>query len=56
MKQNIFNVNDYKNIDEAKANLREFVQSIILIGLSKANFFKKASFYGGTALRIFLWA
>lgn len=53
MEKNVFNINNYKNIDEAKANLREFVQSIILIGLSKANFFSKASFYGGTALRIF---
>lgn len=42
-----------KNIEETKAALREVVQSIILIGLSRAGFFKVASFYGGTALRIF---
>ena len=33
--------------------LREIIQSIVLIGLSKSDFFKKASFYGGTALRLF---
>lgn len=36
-----------------KLALREIVQNIVLIGLSRANFFSKASFYGGTALRIF---
>ena len=40
-------------IDEIKAIVREIVQSIVLIGLSRSDFFKKASFYGGTALRIF---
>lgn len=45
-----------KNIqsaDEIRAELRQIIQSIVLIGLSKANFFSKASFYGGTSLRIF---
>lgn len=42
-----------KNLDETKMILRELLQQIVLIGLSKANFFKYASFYGGTALRIF---
>ncbi len=42
-----------KTIDETKLRLKEMLQQIILIGLSKANFFKCASFYGGTALRIF---
>lgn len=41
------------NIEEIKAALREIIQSIVLIGLSKGGFFSKASFYGGTALRIF---
>lgn len=43
-----------KTTEEAKAILREVVQSIVLIGLSRSGFFSKASFYGGTALRIFL--
>ncbi len=33
--------------------LKEVVQEITLYGLSKTNFFDKAAFYGGTALRIF---
>ena len=40
-------------LDETKAIIREIVQSIVLIGLSRSGFFSKASFYGGTALRIF---
>lgn len=40
-------------IDETKAIVREIVQSIVLIGLSRSDFFNKASFYGETALRIF---
>ena len=40
-------------IEETKAALREVIQSIVLVGLSRAEFFKYASFYGGTALRIF---
>ena len=42
-----------KTLNESKAVLREILQSIVLVGLSRADFFKKASFYGGTALRIF---
>ena len=42
-----------KTIEELKAALREVLQSIVLIGLSRGGFFNKASFYGGTALRIF---
>lgn len=42
-----------KNTQEVKLALREIVQSLILIGLSKAKFFSAASFYGGTALRMF---
>jgi len=40
-------------IEETKAALREVIQSIVLVGLSRAEFFKYASFYGGTALRLF---
>ena len=39
--------------EESKAALREILQSIVLVGLSRGGFFNKASFYGGTALRIF---
>ena len=42
-----------KNSEEVKNAIREIMQSIVLIGLSRSNFFSKASFYGGTALRIF---
>ena len=42
-----------KTLNENKAALREILQSIVLVGLSRADFFKHASFYGGTALRIF---
>jgi len=42
-----------ETINDNKAILREIIQSIVLIGLSRTDFFKKASFYGGTALRIF---
>lgn len=42
-----------KTIEETKSALREIVQSIVLVGLSRGGFFSKASFYGGTALRIF---
>ena len=37
---------DYKNA------LKEIVQQIVLLGLSRQGFFNKAAFYGGTALRI----
>ena len=39
--------------EESKAALREILQSIVLVGLSRGGFFNRASFYGGTALRIF---
>ena len=32
---------------------REIVQEIALLGLWRSGFFEQASFYGGTALRIF---
>ena len=39
---------------ERKKNaVKEIMQEIILCGLSRAGFFQKAAFYGGTALRIF---
>lgn len=33
--------------------MKEVIQEIVLCGLSRAGFFKKAAFYGGTALRMF---
>lgn len=39
---------------EDKENaMKEIIQEILLCGLARANFFDKAVFYGGTALRIF---
>ncbi|HEY4063002.1 MAG TPA: nucleotidyl transferase AbiEii/AbiGii toxin family protein [Puia sp.] len=41
------------NREEATAALREIMQQVALAGLSRAGFYEKAAFYGGTALRIF---
>lgn len=41
------------NIYDQKNAMKEIMQEIVLCGLSRAGFFKKAAFYGGTALRIF---
>ena len=38
---------------DKKNAIKEVMQEIVLCGLSRAGFFKKAAFYGGTALRIF---
>jgi predicted nucleotidyltransferase component of viral defense system len=38
---------------ERRAALREIVQELALVGLSRTHFFTHAAFYGGTALRIF---
>ena len=51
--EEIISVYNPKTVVETKAILREIIQSIVLIGLSRGGFFNKASFYGGTALRIF---
>ena len=37
---------------EYKSALKEIIQEVALLGLSRHNFFDKVSFYGGTALRI----
>lgn len=42
-----------KNIQDTEQALREIMQEIALAGLYRANFFKYAAFYGGTALRVF---
>lgn len=44
-----------ENIYDQKNAMKEIMQEIVLCGLSRAGFFQKAAFYGGTALRI-LWA
>ncbi len=41
------------NIYDRKNAMKEIMQEIVLCGLSRAGFFKKAAFYGVTALRIF---
>ncbi|WP_069658705.1 nucleotidyl transferase AbiEii/AbiGii toxin family protein [Arcticibacter eurypsychrophilus] len=48
-------LDEYKptNQQDAKDGLREIMQAIALAGLSRTSFFEKASFYGGTALRMF---
>lgn len=42
-----------RNEEEILSALREIMQEITLAALSRTNFFEKAAFYGGTALRIF---
>lgn len=42
-----------ETLDEKKNAIKEIIQEIVLCGLSRAGFFDKAAFYGGTALRIF---
>lgn len=42
-----------QNQQQAFDAMREIMQEIALAGLSRAAFFEKAAFYGGTALRIF---
>jgi len=44
---------DYKNIADKRNGLKEIIQEISLLGLSRTDFFSRAAFYGGTALRIF---
>ena len=41
------------SLQEHEQALREILQEIALVGLWRGKFFEKASFYGGTALRIF---
>lgn len=44
---------DLATIYDKKNAIKEIMQEIVLCGLSRAGFFDKAAFYGGTALRIF---
>ncbi|MBP5274817.1 MAG: nucleotidyl transferase AbiEii/AbiGii toxin family protein [Abditibacteriota bacterium] len=43
----------YDGVPDRKNALKEVIQEIVLCGLSRGGFFRKAAFYGGTALRIF---
>ena len=42
-----------ETLEEKKLAIKEIIQEIVLCALSRAGFFDKAAFYGGTALRIF---
>lgn len=42
-----------QNEEEILSALREIMQEITLAALSRTDFFEKAAFYGGTALRVF---
>ena len=44
---------DGSTLYDKKNGIKEVVQEVVLCGLSRAGFFKKAAFYGGTALRVF---
>ncbi len=46
---------EYKpqNTQDTLSALREIMQEVTLAALSRTDFFEKAAFYGGTALRIF---
>ena len=44
---------EVKNVEDKMNAMKEIMQELVLCGLSRAGFFKKAAFYGGTALRIF---
>jgi predicted nucleotidyltransferase component of viral defense system len=44
---------DLKTISDEKNALKEIIQEIALLGLFRSDFFSKAAFYGGSALRIF---
>lgn len=44
---------EIKNITDEINALKEIIQEIVLLGLSRSGFFDKAAFYEGTALRIF---
>jgi hypothetical protein len=43
----------HETLEEKENALKEVVQEIALLGLSRTDFFSKAAFYGGTCLRLF---
>lgn len=50
--QDLLNRYQAKSPGEFRQALKEIIQEITLLGLSRAGFFRKGAFYGGTALRI----
>ena len=54
IKQMLKRYNPKTTIENIRA-LREIIQEIALIGLWRAKFFEETAFYGGTALRIYLY-
>jgi len=50
---NMLSAYDLSTVASATDAIREIIQEIALLGLSRSAFFTKAAFYGGTALRIF---
>ncbi len=42
-----------ESLEDEKNAIKEIMQEVTLAGLARADFFKHAAFYGGTALRIF---
>jgi len=51
--QDLLSRYDCKTPDDYRQALKQIIQEITLLGLSRAGFFRQGSFYGGTALRIF---
>ena len=51
--QDLLSRYDCKTPDDYRQVLKQIIQEITLLGLSRAGFFRQGSFYGGTALRIF---
>ena len=53
MLKQIIDSYDTKNLTDKKLVIREVLQEMVLYGLSRAGFFDKFAFTGGTALRLF---
>jgi predicted nucleotidyltransferase component of viral defense system len=51
--QDLLNRYECKTPDDYRHALKEIIQEVTLLGLSRAGFFREGAFYGGTALRIF---
>ena len=51
--QKMFEKYQCSNNDERRSAIKEIVQEITLVALSRAGFFNRAAFYGGTCLRLF---
>ncbi|MBQ9058039.1 MAG: nucleotidyl transferase AbiEii/AbiGii toxin family protein [Atopobiaceae bacterium] len=51
--EQMLNAYEVEGLYDRKNAMKEIMQEIVLCGLSRAGFFSRAAFYGGTALRIF---